>query len=132
MSLFTPIASMFVASTRASGSYENPSNPLVPPDNWWEGGFGGYSDAGVSVTRRTALTYAAVWRGVHLISGDVGKLPLCVYKSVGEGKEKDFRHKAYKLLRRKPNSEMTALVFKRTLQAHVDLQGNGYAWIERA
>lgn len=127
MSLLASI--LFPVSRRARGGAENPSNPI--DSNWWEGGDGANSDAGITVNRRTALTYAAVWRGINLKSGDVGKIPLVVYKSVGNGRDKDKEHKAYRLLRYKPNSEMTAMVFKRTLQAHVDLQGNGYAWIER-
>lgn len=131
MSIIGKVVSEFLLpiNGRAAGGVENPSNPLVP--NWWEGGGSGRSDAGITVNRNSALTYSAIWRGVTLKSGDVGKLPLCVYKVVGDGKEKDFDHPAYRLLHDEPNSEMTAFVFKQTLEAHRILQGNGYAYIAR-
>ena len=89
------------------------------------------SVAGVRVTRKKALGYAAVWRAINLISGDVGKLPLSVYRQIGRNRELAKDHPAYRLLRRKPSDAMTAFVFKQTLQAHVLTEGNAYAYIDR-
>ncbi|HEY1188548.1 MAG TPA: phage portal protein [Gemmata sp.] len=94
-------------------------------------GAGGKAVSGVRVTRNKALGYPAVWRAVSLISGDVGKLPLVVYRQSGKNKEADPKHPAYRLLLRKPNDAMTAFVFKQTLMLHVLLHGNGYAYIDR-
>lgn len=120
------------APAEGRASLENPSTPLSNPDEWLYEALGARKSAsGVRVNRETALTYAAVWRGTNLISRDVGKLPLVIYKRQGEGKARAPEHAAYNLLRRKPNQYMTAFVFRQTLQAHVLLRGNGYAYIFR-
>lgn len=114
-------------------SLENPSSTLADPEEWLvELLQGGKTSSGVRINRKTALTYAAVWRAVSLISRDVAKLPLFVHRRLeGGGKEKDRSHRAYSLLKRKPNREMSAFIFKQTLQAHVLLHGNGYAYVFR-
>jgi HK97 family phage portal protein len=89
------------------------------------------SSSGVEVDRETALGYPPVWRGVNLISGDVGKLPLHIYQRTGDARRRATEHPANRKLRRKPNSMMTANVFKQTLTAHALLEGNGYAYIYR-
>jgi HK97 family phage portal protein len=86
--------------------------------------------SGVSVNEQTALTYSAVWAAVQRISGDVGSLPLVLYKRVGDGKEPLRDHPTYKLLHDQPNPDMTAVVFRETLQAHLLTWGNAYAEIE--
>lgn len=113
---------------------ENPNTPLnlEYPDDATYGAFGAArSLSGVRVNRRKALGYPAVWRAVNLISGDVAKLPLCVYHQVGRNREAAVDHPAYRLLRRKPNDGMTAFVFKQTIMAHLLTEGNAYAFIDR-
>jgi HK97 family phage portal protein len=66
----------------------------------------------------------------------MGALPLHVFELVlGDdkrpGKRLAFEHQAYDLLRWQPNEEMTAITFRRTLQAHALLWGNCYAEIQR-
>jgi HK97 family phage portal protein len=90
----------------------------------------GSNDAGVVVNNRTALQYSVVWKAHNLISGDVAKLPLNVFRRNGKGKDKDPRHAAFNLLRWKPNECMTAYDFWKGLMCHA-LGGNGYAFIER-
>jgi len=117
---------------RITRSLENPSTSLSNPDEWLYEAFGaGKSSSGVRINRETALCYSPFWRAVNLISRDVAKLPLYVYKRQGRGKERASSHPAYQLLRWKPNSEMTAFVFKQTLTSHVLMLGNGYAFIDR-
>ena len=88
--------------------------------------------SGVNVNRVSVIGYPPVWRGVNLISRDVGKLPLFVYKRLtGGGKERAPEHPAYKLLRYRPNDQMTAFVFWQTMLGHAILDGNGYAFISR-
>lgn len=113
-------------------SLENPNTPLSDPDAWvYDVLGGGRSDGGVTVNRDAALGYPAVWRAVNLISRDVAKLPVYVYRRVGEGKERATEHPAYRLLRREPNESMTGHTFRQTLQAHLLMDGNAYAFIER-
>jgi HK97 family phage portal protein len=109
---------------------ENPANPVYS-DEFWAACGAGKAVAGVRVTRNKALGYPAVWRAVSLISGDVGKLPLLVYRQSGRNREVDPKHPAYRVLLRKPNDAMTAFVFKQTLMLHSLIHGNGYAYIDR-
>ena len=89
------------------------------------------SSAGVSVTPETALGYPAVWRGVNIRAGTVGRLPLNVLKRVGVGKEIDQKHPAQVLLSNRPNSEQTPKAFKTLLESHAILSGGGFALIVR-
>jgi HK97 family phage portal protein len=86
--------------------------------------------SGVDVSEFTALNYSAVWAAVQCIAGDVGSLPLVLYKRVGDGKEPLRDHPTYRLLHDQPNPDMTAVVFRETLQAHLLTWGNAYAEIE--
>ena len=113
-------------------SLENPSTPLSAPDDWLYTALGSFrSSSGVSVNSQTALTYSAFWRGVNLMSGDVAKLPLHLYRRKGKARELAIDHPAFKLLRRKPNAFTKAFDFKRTLMGHALSLGNGYAYITR-
>lgn len=118
---------------RSQRTLENPSTPLSDPDGWLFEAFGAEDSAsGVRVNAEIALKYAPWWRGINLISRDVGKLPLIVYKRVGAGKEVDRTHFAFPLLRYRANNELlSAFTFKQTLQGHAMSYGNGYAWIRR-
>jgi HK97 family phage portal protein len=102
----------------ARGSAENPANPLT----WGNLGPGDSPNP---------LTIGAVYRAVDLISSAVGKLPLCVFARTPTGREKSVDDPAYNLLRYRPNTNMGAMTFRRTLQAQALLQGGGFAWIER-
>jgi len=89
------------------------------------------STAGVDVTHSAVLGIPAVHRAVNAIAGDVGSLPLSVFRAVGGGKERDVNHPLHALLADAPNPEMTASTFRETIQAHALLWGNGFAEIER-
>jgi HK97 family phage portal protein len=95
--------------------------------------FGGRgSSAGVSVTEDSSLTFSAVWNAVGLISGDIAKVPLPLYRKLPNGGKEQFRdHYLYDLVHDEPNPEMSSFQFRRALQAHVLVWGNGYAEIER-
>lgn len=128
--MFTVCTPVFAAASQ-SRSVENPNVPLSAVfDEDWDG-MGISTGSGIRISRRRALGYSAVWRATNLISNSLAKLPLRVYRSQGQGKTPDPSHPAYQLLRRKPNDYMTAVDFKRTLQHHAILRGNGYAYIRR-
>src|SRR3990167_5198994 len=115
-----------------SRSLENPAISLNDPPHWEDFG-ASPADSSVRVSQKSALSYAAVWRAVNLISRDVAKLPLYPYRYGGPegGKNVDTQHQSYNLVRHKANLEMSAFVFRQTLQAHVLLRGNGYGYIYR-
>ncbi|MEK9724929.1 MAG: phage portal protein, partial [Rhodospirillaceae bacterium] len=90
------------------------------------------SRSGVAVNEASALSYSAVWAAVALIASDVASLPLVLYRRTGErSRARYVDHPLYELLHDAPNPEMTSLVFRETLQAHVLTWGNGYAEIQR-
>ncbi len=91
----------------------------------------GETATGVAVNEHTAMNFSAVWSAVKLISGDVAGLPLVLYKTKGDGKERYTDHPLYRILHDSPNPEMSSFTLRQTLQAHVLTWGNGYAEIER-
>ena len=92
----------------------------------------GPTSTGISINEHTALNYSAVWAATSIIAGDVASFPLIFYKNLkGGGKERYTDHPLYYILHDQPNSEMTSMVWRETLQAHLLLWGNGYSEIER-
>ena len=116
-------------------SLENPNIPLGDARVWHDI-FGDFStDTGERVNAKGALSLAPVYQAVSLISGDVAKIPLNVYRrrqDLGErGREVDEMHPAQFILRHQANSQMTAFKFWRRMMTHALLFGNAYALIER-
>ena len=114
---------------------ENPNIPLSSPEIWNEV-FGDQSaSSGITVNPQKSLTIASVFQAVNLISGDVAKLPLNVYRrrpDLGvKGREVDEVHPAQKLVKYRPNAEMSAFKFWRRLMTHALIWSNAYALIER-
>jgi HK97 family phage portal protein len=126
------IAAFFSRFSRPQGpviSNSSARNPMQWFIDWVRDGSG--SDSGVSVNGRTCLTYAAVWQATNIIAGDVGQMPLNVWRSGDNGRQDAVGHKARRLLSRRPNYAMNVGVFKETLQSHALLWGNGRAGIVR-
>lgn len=84
------------------------------------------------ITEDTALTYSAVFACVRIISETVAVLPWHVYRREGDSREPQPDNPVDYLLSVQPNPEMTASIFRETIQAHVLTWGNGYAEIERS
>lgn len=84
--------------------------------------------SGSSPSESLAMKVAAVYRGVHLLAGVPGNMPLNLREQVGERETREATgHPNYGLLTTRPNSWQTPQDFKRMLTAHVVLRGNGYA-----
>jgi len=119
---------------REARALENPNIPLGSPAVWNEVFGDTGTEAGEAVSPSRALTYSPVWQAVNLISGDVAKLPLNVYRrrpDLGErGREVDREHPAQKLLRYKSNGVMSAYKFWRRMLTHVLIWNNAYALID--
>jgi HK97 family phage portal protein len=77
------------------------------------------------------MNLSAVWAAVNLISSDVASVPLKLYRREKGGKSPMENHPVYRLIHDQPNPQMSAFVFRRCLQAHKLVWGNGYAEIER-
>lgn len=92
----------------------------------------GSSEAGKSVTPRSAMQMSAVYACVRVIAETVASLPLHVYQFTDDGKEKAMDHPLYQLLHDEPNSEMTSFVWRETMLSHLLLWGNAYSQIIRS
>jgi len=79
-----------------------------------------------------AMGLPAVWRAVSLLSADVAKVPIGVYRTRDDGTREELpQHQIVRLLKYEPNPGATAFTFRRTLTAHALLHGRGVAWIKR-
>jgi HK97 family phage portal protein len=106
--------------------------PYNPKDREIARLFGGMpASSGVSLNETTAMTYSAVWAAVNLIAGAIASVPLNLYKRDGQGKVLFSGHPLHRMLHERPNPQMGSAIFRRTLQAHKLIWGNGYAEIER-
>jgi len=90
---------------------------------------GSKTGSGVAVTESKAMTYSAIWGAVRIISETIASLPLPIYSRNGAAKSINTSHNVYGLLHDAPNDNMTAMVFRETLMAHVLTWGNGFARI---
>jgi HK97 family phage portal protein len=87
--------------------------------------------AGVHIDHDSALQFSAVFRAVSYISETIAWLPWNVLRETPTRRIKMVNHPVYMLLHTRPNPEMSAFDFRRTLIAWVLTWGNGYAEIER-
>lgn len=101
--------------------------------DFYDVAFGGASTAsGVTVSPSKALTYAAYWRGINLISQAIAKTPVTLYERMQPiGKKRASGHPSYRLLRRSAGPDLSARTFKLHMMCNVMLHGNAYAFIAR-
>ena len=85
---------------------------------------------GDGMTIDKALSYPPVWNATSKITGHIGFMPLNLHQETKNGNEKKMRHPAWRLMRVKANAYQTPFVFKRQMQLHALLVGNGYAYIK--
>ncbi len=108
------------------------SRKYGPSNDYWYNPVGMPSASGVPVSEKDALKYLTVFACTSLISGDVGRLPLNLYrKRPDSGKDLVTDHRLYDLLHNGPNPEMTSFNWREAAQGHLLLWGNHYSFIER-
>lgn len=107
----------------------NLNDPLA-----WEVFLGGTQSAsGVRVTQKSAMSIAAVWQVLNLLSGDVVKLPLYPYLRLpDDDREIATKHRAYITTSKKANRETSARKFWRTMMVHACMWNNAYAYITQS
>lgn len=90
------------------------------------------STSGINVNAETALRFSAVWACVQVLAQDVAKLPLIMYRRTADGgKERATDHPLYWLLHDQPNGWQTSFEWRQQKQAHVELRGNAYSYVNR-
>lgn len=105
---------------------------LFNPKQWlidWLGG-GARTASGERVTSDTALMNSNVYTCASILGGDIGKLPIQLFKRVGNGVSKESNHPVSRILGIRPNPYMSAYTFKELFQVHLVAWGNAYANIE--
>lgn len=107
---------------------------LRNPTAWLADALGGsrQTQAGQAVTPETALTLPIYFAAIRNLSEDVGKLPLCVYRTDGRVKSRDHSHPAYGLLHDSPNAEMSSMAFRELMTSWALSNGTAYAEIVRS
>jgi len=81
-----------------------------------------------AVTYDSAMTIAAVYACVRVISEDVSTVPLQVFERLADGgKRQVTNHPLYELLHDQPNRYQTAIEFREMLTAFAILRGRGIA-----
>lgn len=93
--------------------------------------FLGSKQAGIYVDEDRALTHAAVWASVRIISETIASLPWRLHRRVARGNDLLDGSDLDYILHVQPNEEQSAFSFRETVLAHALLWGNGYAEIER-
>jgi HK97 family phage portal protein len=130
------MAGVHLVTQQRNYSLENPNLPLNDPEIW-DAVFGGGSRAetGETITADKALTYGPFWHAVSLISGDVARLPLHIYKrrhDLGDdARERDREHPLGRVLGVAANPETESVKFWGRLMADALVWRHGYAWIAR-
>ncbi|MBC7285456.1 phage portal protein [Hoeflea sp.] len=95
-----------------------------------DGGSGGMTHSGASITPKAAMKNTTVYRCVSLISYSVGMLPFHLRER--ETKEKATDHPLFRLLHRRPNAWQTAFEFRTFMQQQALVEGDAYALIVRS
>lgn len=127
------VAGCFVAEKRAT-ILDNPNLDWNDPDTWeavFQDQLG--TDARIPVTPIKALQYAPVYQAVNLISGDVARLPVMVYRVRWKGDLKYLDaqpdHSVTYRCSVAPNDEETAVDFWSRVLVHALIWSNAYIYI---
>lgn len=85
-----------------------------------------------SITDERALQISTVWACVRLISSVTSCLPLDVFETKNDNRQKvDLNNPLARLLRYSPNQYMTAQEFRECMTMQLAFYGNAYALVER-
>lgn len=87
--------------------------------------------SGLLVNEDIALNYSAVYACIDIICKTIGTLPLQIYRRTSGGEEIAGNHSYWTMLHDRPNPFMSSTTWRKTIQAHTLLWGNGYSRIER-
>lgn len=89
---------------------------------------GSQSDSGESVTSEKAMRHAAVFQCSRVLAESIGSLPIALYKSNGDSREKANAHAVHKVISKSPNNFQTAVEFWEMCMLHLCYRGNFYAF----
>lgn len=79
---------------------------------------------------KSKLSEATYFTCIRILTDTLSKLPLKLYKETSEGTQKDAEHYLYKLLKTRPNKNMSASDFWKTVEFQRNHWGNSVVVIE--
>lgn len=128
MGYFSNLLNAALGRPKASGSFDLTNMSADDLREFLRIGGSMETQSGVAITERSAMRVAAAWRCINIISGTVGTLPVDLIRRESEVVRKPaIGHPLRKVLTIKPNQWQTPSEFRRMMQAHLLLRGNGYA-----
>lgn len=92
--------------------------------------FTGATASGEKVTSENAILNSNIYTIASILGGDIGKLPVQVFRKRGKGVTKDTDHPVSWILGTRANPFMSAYTFKELAMVHLVTWGNFYANIE--
>jgi HK97 family phage portal protein len=104
--------------------------PPDPGDDFWYRPVGWQGDSAMPVTPLTALQISAVYACHRILSGDIAKTPIGVFRRTKEGREVAEGHYLERLLTKQANPYMSARRFKALMQNWALSDGNAYAQLD--
>jgi len=125
MGLWNRIASAFGAKSGSIGG-DPVGSEIFGLDGGW-----GWASSGIPVNSISAMQQVAVMACTSILSEDVAKLPLQLWRRQDDGGKKLATDHWLSGLLRRPNAWQTRFEFIEMLQAALVLRGNGYAVIVR-
>jgi HK97 family phage portal protein len=115
----------FLSTLIKASTAPDPTN-----DFWYVDPQSGFAYMPGGSNPEAAMRNSAVYDCVRLLSEDVAKLPLILYRRLPDGgKERATNHPLHGLLKTDPNGWQTSFEFRQLLQAHLELRGNAYSRI---
>ncbi len=100
-------------------------------DFWYENIGRSASDTGVRVNAATALGNCHVWRALNVLAGDIGQLPVKLFRKVNGRAVEVENVPEIDCLRVEPNPWTLPSVWKETSMWVAALYGNSLSWIYR-
>lgn len=87
--------------------------------------YGSRNSAGVPVTLDSALTVAAAWACIRLLSESTGIIPMALYRKTPNGREAITDHPVYGLIHERPNEDFTSEEIWEAVASNLASDGNG-------
>lgn len=120
-----------IADLRSSGIQNStPLSAITQGTSLYDMLTNGVSHAGPVINEQTAMSVGAVYACVRLISGAIAGMPLPIYQSTKDGRDK-IEHEYSQLLNRQPILTMSSAVFWEYVGYSMLLQGDAFAIIRR-
>ena len=99
---------------------------LANPSKWLTDMYGGQTASGIQVSEQSALTCAAVFSCVRVLSETIASLLLVLFQQKGKKKRRATDHYLYGLIHDRPNPKMSSFTWRDTIVPQMLLWGNIY------